>query len=256
MYHQWLFSHAEIGEFFGVSRGAIEYQFNKHDIETRIPWEASALKRLGREKYKLLNDESWLECEYINKEKSAPEIADELGCSVGAVYDHLSESNIETRMCTREVTPETVENEPEELKRLNHEEGMSLQEIADKFDMSSGQMSVWFARHDIEVADNLPRGEDHHAYSGGRAKYGSGWTKTKKEKVRERDGRCCVNCGLSEERHKEIYGCKHAVHHIQKASSIDDDEKRNSMSNLVTLCMGQCHKKWEDMSPLRPQTQG
>lgn len=97
-------------------------------------------------------------------------------------------------------------------------------------------------------------GEDHPLWEGGMFPYGAGWNEGKKEKVRERDGRECVECGRSEVEHLEKFGTKHVVHHIQKARSFDDPEKRNAMDNLVTLCRGKCHRKWEKMSPLRPQT--
>lgn len=98
-------------------------------------------------------------------------------------------------------------------------------------------------------------GEDHPKYNGGFKRYGSGWTETKKEAVRERDSRTCQNpgCGRTEAEHLEEFGQKHSVHHIMKARWFDDDEERNAMDNLITLCQTkECHAKWEAMSPLRP----
>lgn len=121
----------------------------------------------------------------------------------------------------------------------------------------------------IETAGFDPRthedwvltGEDHPLWKGGTFPYGSGWTDTKKEQVRERDGRECQHCGRGEEEHMELTGMKHSVHHIQKARAVDDPSQRNSMENLVTLCRiapqngdKPCHDMWEEMSPLRPDT--
>lgn len=104
-------------------------------------------------------------------------------------------------------------------------------------------------------------GENHPTYNGGRFPYGLGWNETKKEEVRERDGRKCQHCGRSEKEHIEIHGTKQAVHHIQKARAVDNPSQRNSMKNLVTLCRvapqngdKPCHDVWEAMSPLRPDT--
>jgi len=95
-------------------------------------------------------------------------------------------------------------------------------------------------------------GEAHPNFEGGRFPYGPGFSPGKKEKVRDRDGRRCVNCGRTEEEHIQKFGRKHSVHHIQKARSFEDPEARNDMSNLVTLCEATCHSKWEGI-PLRPE---
>jgi len=95
-------------------------------------------------------------------------------------------------------------------------------------------------------------GEDAPNWKGGKAPYGEGWNRRKKRKVRIRDQARCQHCGRTEPEHLEKYGCKQEVHHIQKARDFDDPEKRNAMGNLVTLCKGECHAKWEKMSPLRP----
>lgn len=99
-----------------------------------------------------------------------------------------------------------------------------------------------------------PSGENHPHWNGGTSRYGPGWTEAKREQVRDRDNRECQSCGRSEEDHIKMSGKKHSVHHIQKARSFDDPEKRNHPDNLVTLCETKyCHKKWDMMSPLRPQ---
>lgn len=95
-------------------------------------------------------------------------------------------------------------------------------------------------------------GENHPRYTGGRANYGKGWNYRKKETIRSRDNRVCQECGMTTIQHKMAIGRKLTVHHIQKAKSFEDDEKKNHPSNLVTLCMS-CHNMWEKMSPLRPQ---
>jgi hypothetical protein len=105
----------------------------------------------------------------------------------------------------------------------------------------SGENAPWFGS----------TGEDHPGWKGGyEFSYGSGWTEAKKERVRGRQDRKCAGCGMDESEN----GQRLSVHHIQKARLFDDDETRNDDSRLVALCRG-CHPTWEQMSPLRPQTQ-
>lgn len=96
------------------------------------------------------------------------------------------------------------------------------------------------------VGPNNPR------WKGGVLPYGEGWSKNKKRRVRMRDQARCQHCGRTEPEHLAEFGTKHVVHHIRPARSFDNSEKRNAMENLITLCRGDCHRTWEQMSPLRP----
>jgi 5-methylcytosine-specific restriction endonuclease McrA len=93
------------------------------------------------------------------------------------------------------------------------------------------------------------RGEKHPRWVGGTSPYGQGWNERKREKVRDRDGRKCQSCGLSEEDH----ATRLHVHHITPAREFDDPSPRNNLENLVSLC-GSCHQVWERMTPLSPDT--
>lgn len=99
-------------------------------------------------------------------------------------------------------------------------------------------------------------GEDHPLYEGGVFPYGQGWNERKKRQVRIRDQARCQHCGRTEAEHIDEFGTKHVVHHITPARQVDDPEERNAEGNLITLCRGSCHKTWEQMSPLRPDTAG
>ena len=90
--------------------------------------------------------------------------------------------------------------------------------------------------------------ETHPAWTGGRVRYGKGWSEPYKEYIRKQYGHACVICGVSE----KTNGRKLDVHHIQPARSFEDgDEMRHHPSNLIVLCRS-CHKRWEGI-PLRPQ---
>lgn len=93
------------------------------------------------------------------------------------------------------------------------------------------------------------RGRDHPNWKGGKVPYGAGWNEAKREKIRQRQGRKCGGCGVHESETRR----KLDVHHIQKARKSDDDEARNDDTILVALCES-CHKVWERITPLRPQT--
>lgn len=94
-------------------------------------------------------------------------------------------------------------------------------------------------------------GSNHPRYIEGEFHYGKGWNESKRQSVRERDGYECVYCGMGNRKHKEKKGSRLHVHHIKPARLFDDDEKRNSMSNLETVC-NSCHRKVESLYPLRP----
>lgn len=96
-------------------------------------------------------------------------------------------------------------------------------------------------------------GENHPHWEGGEVDYGDGWTKQKREQVRDRDNRACQGCGLSESKHQVKHGERLHVHHIVPARQVDDPVFRNAMENLVALCRS-CHREWEQMAPLRPVT--
>ena len=78
-----------------------------------------------------------------------------------------------------------------------------------------------------------------------KAVYGEGWSKEKRERVRDRDGYECVICGIPQSEYKEHYGMALDVHHIKSARDVDDDKERNKMSNLITLCRP-CHMEYEN----------
>ena len=70
--------------------------------------------------------------------------------------------------------------------------------------------------------------------------YGPGWTERKREHVRERDGRECQRCGLSEAPHVNQHGCKLHVHHEVDPRESQNPAVHNAPRNLTTLCVS-CH---------------
>ena len=77
-------------------------------------------------------------------------------------------------------------------------------------------------------------GEHHPNWQGGKSKekYGLGWTKYIKEKIKSRDRYKCKLCGISQ---GDCFSTL-IVHHK------DSNKKNNEIINLITLCR-RCHLK-------------
>jgi 5-methylcytosine-specific restriction endonuclease McrA len=95
-------------------------------------------------------------------------------------------------------------------------------------------------------------GATNPQWCGGEFPYGPGWTEQKREQIRERDGRECYDCGMSEPDHIDEFGCKLHVHHIADARRSTNPAVYNAPRNLITLCHS-CHKsKWDPATPEAP----
>lgn len=94
----------------------------------------------------------------------------------------------------------------------------------------------WMAEHQ--------HGPNHHQWTGGRHDYGEGWNPEKRDAVRKRDGRECVECGLTEQESLDKYGRTLDVHHLIRPDSGIGPMVYNATHNLVTLCVT-CHHQQE-----------
>lgn len=86
-------STTEIAEENGWGRRTIATWLDKHDIEARSKSEALQTKMTPTP----LRDEDFLIREYVDNEKSGPEIAEEVGCSLSTVYNALERFGIDRR---------------------------------------------------------------------------------------------------------------------------------------------------------------
>lgn len=87
----------------------------------------------------------------------------------------------------------------------------------------------------------LPTGRSSVSWTGGHRGYrGPGWKRIR-ERIRERDGWACRECGATKEQ-----GTKLDVHHIVAAEDWTNPGPANDPSNLLTLCVD-CHarKHWD-----------
>ena len=239
-------STADIAGKLECSKSTVSRWLRRHDIETRGKSTTADAR---------LKDADWLREQYVGRERSTADIADELGCGSSSVRKWLHKHDIETRE-GRRAAPDARLKDADWLREQYVERGRTQADIADECGCVQGTVSRWLHRHDIETRGcGYSRvGENHPQWNGGRFPYGPGWNERKRQRVRERDGYECVRCGATQEEHKARYGERLHVHHLTKAREIDDAEERNSISNLVALCRD-CHADWERVSAagLRPQ---
>lgn len=97
------------------------------------------------------------------------------------------------------------------------------------------------------------RGEDHWTYKGGwdaegSRYYGPSWNKKRKKTLTKHDNKC-LNCGISNQEHKEKYGFGLHIDHIKPAVDFIvngqfQEQRANKLDNLQPLCCV-CHPKVE-----------
>lgn len=94
-------------------------------------------------------------------------------------------------------------------------------------------------------------GENHPRFN--ESNHRTGFNEPLKEAVRARDNFKCQYCGVTQENHIVEHGTRLHVHHIIPIDQFENPRLSHKKSNLVTLCC-RCHKKWEGIPGLRPDT--
>lgn len=232
---------AEIANDLDVSDDTVLRAIHEAGIETRDAHEKGAEKQ-----QKPLEKEKLVRLYHI-EEKSAMEIADELGCSARNVYRWMERHGVKLRDRTQAIRngQSPVElRDREWLKEHYVEHRKSTNVIASELGCASSTVLAWLRRHNIDIR--------HHSETQvkeGRRSYGVGWNESKKERVREVYERSCGVCGKPEDELNRRLD----VHHIIPARQFSDPEKRNSTDNLIALCPT-CHSRAERIAPLLPQS--
>jgi transposase/5-methylcytosine-specific restriction endonuclease McrA len=197
------------------------------------------------------NSEQWLRQKYVDENKTLEQIADISNCSQSAVGRRLKRHGI---VASNKAPDDRLDNESW-LREQYIEKRKSSVEMSDVCDCSPLTVRRRLREHDIELRSSGDlTGAENENWTGGYFPYGSGWNQTKKQKVRAIDNHQCVSCGMTQSHHQLEHDCKLHVHHLLKARSVDDPQKRNAVDNLVTLCYS-CHAKWEQMSVMRIKPQ-
>jgi predicted transcriptional regulator len=199
----------------------------------------------------------WLYQEYVDRDRTAPEMADELGVSMSTVCKWLDYHGIETG--GRGYEPEdTRYRDADWLEHAYLEREMTVMEIADVCDVAKSTISQWLSRHEIpsrstgmnEVADNPmqnaevaerhpisgARGPDHPMWAGGNWRENGPWGDAR-DATLERDNYRCQFCGLGDSAHKLVHDEDLHAHHVTPVSEGGD---KYELGNLLTLCK-RCH---------------
>jgi len=93
------------------------------------------------------------------------------------------------------------------------------------------------------------RGSNHPNWQGGKSLLsntsyrGSSWTK-QRDKALKRDGYKCLDCGMTDDESRAIYGRSLDVDHVEPFHNFTNSAAANRLSNLETRCKS-CHRKAE-----------
>lgn len=243
----------EIAERYDCARSTVWRHCQKFGIEVRENYEKP---QPGHEK---LTDAEWLRQKHHDERLACHEIADELPVSKDTVLRWLQKHGIE-RIWRHAKRPEL--DDAEQLREWYVEQELSSADIGNIIDVSHTCVQHHLRRHGIELRESHFTGElsgpDHPAWKGGYDPYyGPNWQE-QREKALRRDNYRCVDCGITNEEHKQKFGRALTCHHVtpirefkQKYDAPEWWERANELENLVTLCDPH-HDKWEGV-PVRPK---
>jgi len=199
-------------------------------------------------------EKAWLREQYVIRQRSQSDIAEECGVTPSTVSNWLKKFNIETRSGYAAGLAYPRLKDSSWLREQYVEKQRDMSHIAAEIGCSTPVVCDWLRKHSIETrtspgGDVAFYGKDNPNWNGGPKRYGAGWNHRKKQAVRDRDGRACQDprCSVTQDDHLDEYGEKLHVHHLQKARDVNDPEKRNAKDNLITLCRD-CHRRWEKIA--------
>lgn len=104
------------------------------------------------------HDEDWLFEQYVEKQRSSTDIANECGCSSSAILKWLKKHGIERRAPPRELADERL-SDPDWLRNEYIGQQNTISGIADKCDCSRRTVAKWLDRHDIDTRETGRQGQ-------------------------------------------------------------------------------------------------
>jgi transcriptional regulator with XRE-family HTH domain len=131
----------EIAGRFDVSGSTISNWVRKHGIEKRNPWD----------------DEERLRELYWDEGLSIQQVADRLGTYPDVIHRAMDRLGVERRPGPQAEYPW---HDPDRLRELYHEEGLSQRQIAGRLGTTQGIISKWMIRHGIETREFREAGAD------------------------------------------------------------------------------------------------
>ena len=231
----------EIAEIVDTAAGVVLDWLERHGIPRRSFSEANATTEdPGRE---------WLYEKYHEEEWSLYDIMDHLGASRCAVRRLFRIHDINVRgnsECQVVKSRPKLLDDPEWLHQHYIDQEETIEQIAEKLGCSGSCVLMSLRRHNIETRSQGIRATPENW----KTTYGPNWEGARDD-VLSRDGRECLNCGMTQSEHFDEYERALNVHHIKPAFTFVDDEgifdyeRANKPSNLITLCVS-CHMKLEE----------
>lgn len=197
---------------------------------------------MAKRYFALLQDKDWLTEQYIEKQRTYQNIADEIGCTKFGVYHAIKRFGIQSRKHTSKF-PQL--NDKEWVRQKYEDERLSTKQIAELVGSTVGNVGsalVWagipLRNAQQGIAARWPDGrpsETHPNWKGGVTALNRRIRATKKykewrQKVFERDNFTCQKCGK--------HGGDLEADHIKEFATYP--HLRFELSNGRTLCQD-CH---------------
>lgn len=236
-------STTQISSKCGCCTSTVSLWLRRFGIPRRPINITNALSKMNRNAFELLSDKEWLYNEYIIKEKSVYQIADEISAGTTTIYRRLAEYGIEARELNNAFQiasfPKETRDKLNDTKWLYHqyvELGKSTIQISECLNVSDATISFRLKRGGISIRSGHPCcGEKSPNWRGGKSfePYCPKFNEAFKERIRLKFDRKCFICGTNENSRRLD------VHHI--------DYNKNSICNgkewtFVPLCH-HCHSK-------------
>lgn len=230
----------------GCSSATISVRLDDLPIKKRS---ISEQKREDTTPDQLEDGKEYLQREYVEKERSIRDIANELDVATRTVHLWLERHGIGSRDLT---TAQRLRGPPElrdreTLREMYVDKELSGREIAKRIGSSPRSVHRRLHAYGIEVRGVGMKGEKHWGWKGGLREdyYGVEWIEQSR-KCRERDNHTCQLCGSDGgERRLD-------VHHIVPFREFEESREANRLDNLVALCRS-CHMRAERYAPLMPE---
>jgi len=234
----------KIGQSYGVNDATIKRYLHEWGIDTRGIQE----QHLRNTDYPKLNDNDWLKEQYREKERFTPDIARELGCSDGTVYNALKRHGIEIWDHGHTIEGENSHiwggDDVEFTCEYCGESEMVRPHVKRVKQYCSKECRAAYMSEYMS-GENWPNFE-----GGGSQYYGPNWQNIREECMKN-DGYECRICSKTRKECREQHGRDLDIHHIRPLREFDSYKEANKQENLVALCAN-CHSRWEGI-PVVPQ---